>query len=107
MTAVTGATAGHAYGIRACGAQLCSGFCACGCLRDLHAKSPPYAHHPFKALACHSTAACMHLTCAQDFYSKSCWSHHPLPYADFVAAKRAEVKAQEAASKSALRSSAP
>ncbi|PNW77453.1 hypothetical protein CHLRE_10g437250v5 [Chlamydomonas reinhardtii] len=48
-----------------------------------------------------------HVPKVKDFYSKSCWSHHPLPYADFVAAKRAEVKAQEAASKSALRSSAP
>jgi hypothetical protein len=26
----------------------------------------------------------------QDFYSKECWAHHPLPYADFVDFKRQE-----------------
>jgi hypothetical protein len=35
--------------------------------------------------------------CPQDFYSKECWAHHPLPYADFVDFKkqeRAELEAE-------------
>ncbi len=40
-------------------------------------------------------------TCTQDFYQKSCWAHHPLPYGDFVEHKRREREAWEAARKQA------
>lgn len=26
----------------------------------------------------------------QDFYSKECWRHHPLPYSDFLEFKKKE-----------------
>lgn len=44
-----------------------------------------------------------HVPKVKDFYDKECWSHHPLPYADFVAAKRKEREALESARKFVIR----
>lgn len=39
----------------------------------------------------------------KDFYSKPCWAHHPLPYADFLAFKAKEREELEAERKKAIR----
>lgn len=36
-----------------------------------------------------------HVPKVKDFFSRACWAHHPLPYADYVAAQRAEAAALE------------
>jgi hypothetical protein len=37
-----------------------------------------------------------HVPKVKDFFSRACWAHHPLPYADYVAAQKAEQAALEA-----------
>ncbi|KAG2501289.1 hypothetical protein HYH03_001089 [Edaphochlamys debaryana] len=44
-----------------------------------------------------------HVPKVKDFFSKPCWAHHPKPYADFVAAKKAEAAAAAAERKRAIR----
>ena len=44
-----------------------------------------------------------HVPKVKDFYAKDCWAGHPLPYADFVAAKKKEAAALEAERAKAVR----
>jgi hypothetical protein len=37
-----------------------------------------------------------HVPKVKDFFSKACWAHHPKPYGDWLAAKRAEEAALDA-----------
>ena len=39
----------------------------------------------------------------QDFYSKPCWSHHPLPYGDYLQHLKKEADAQAAERSKAIR----
>jgi hypothetical protein len=36
-----------------------------------------------------------HVPKVKDFFSRACWAHHPLPYADYVAAQKADAAALE------------
>ncbi|KAF5839365.1 ankyrin repeat-containing domain protein [Dunaliella salina] len=44
-----------------------------------------------------------HVPKVKEFYQKECWSHHPLPYSDFVEYKKEERKALEKARQFVIR----